>query len=193
MNYNEGALSIILSTCSLLAAIGIPALIAYRQNKIVLYDKRLACYQQFLALKSFYNCCKEFCPTDESNNADSGDKCRSAYLSIHCSVLDKNYQQNGIVLQSAYVLAGLESDKNMLASLAYLGFLDDEKILQGAANTLESFVKCLFGISNVDGGNVDQAKLKFEAAFSQLLKSESKCGKEAEDAFEKKLKKKLKL
>lgn len=50
--------TIILSIVSVVAAIFVPNFIAYQQNKIALYDKRLEAYQQFLILKDFYDLLK---------------------------------------------------------------------------------------------------------------------------------------
>lgn len=177
MNCNEGALSIILSTCSLLAAIGIPALIAYRQNKIALYDKRLTAYKEFLQLKSFYNCCKECNSIGEDDEKNTVNRYCSAYLSIHYSPLDKEYQRNGSVLQSAYALEGLEKDKNILTLLVYLNLLDDKEITQDIYSALESFIKVLFGITNSNTKNMDLLKRNFESKFSIVLKNEKKIEK----------------
>ena len=43
-NDNQGFLSAVLSLVAVFAAIGIPAFIAYRQNKIALFDKRFESY-----------------------------------------------------------------------------------------------------------------------------------------------------
>lgn len=46
-NDNQGFLSAVLSIVAVLAAIGIPAFIAHRQNKIALFAKRFTSYSEF--------------------------------------------------------------------------------------------------------------------------------------------------
>lgn len=46
-------LPVVISILALLAAVGVPSYIAYRQNKIALFEKRFAAYSDLLKLKNF--------------------------------------------------------------------------------------------------------------------------------------------
>ena len=54
-NENQGFISAGLSLVAVFAAIGIPAFIAFRQNKIALFDKRFEVYLLLQKINSFYN------------------------------------------------------------------------------------------------------------------------------------------
>ena len=120
LNRNEGALSVVLSIFSLIAAIGIPALIAYRQNKIALYEKRLEYYQKLQALKRFAEFCNKWETFNKTDSVDPIYQCQQGYLNAHYSVLDKDYLQNWQWLRENYVALALEKDQDLFSSLVYL-------------------------------------------------------------------------
>lgn len=165
---------IILTCLSIAVAIGIPCYIAYQQNKIALYDKRLEAYQQFLALKSFYEYIKEDSSDGGQYDTTTLDKWRGMYLSLHYSMLDKNYQHSHLTLQNVYVLAAVDRNRNMLSSLEHLGILHDGNISKNVATALENFIEELFGIKNFKSETILQEKGSFESEFSKLMDCEEK-------------------
>jgi hypothetical protein len=54
-NDNQGFLSVVLSLVAVFAAIGIPAFIAHRQNKIALFDRRFEVYLLLQKISSFHH------------------------------------------------------------------------------------------------------------------------------------------
>lgn len=54
-NENQGFLSAVLSLVAIFAAIGIPAYIAHRQNKIALFDKRFEVYLLLQKIDTYYH------------------------------------------------------------------------------------------------------------------------------------------
>ena len=165
--------TIILSIVSVVAAIFVPNFIAYQQNEIALYDKRLEAYQQFLILKDFYEFIKKPSLYDDQDEATVISRWGGMYLSLHYSMLDKSYQQNHIILQPVYVLAAINRDKNMISSLEYLRISNNEDVLKRASVTLENFVKALFTKPNEkEGQELQQKKEEFEKAFLDLMNYE---------------------
>ena len=165
---------IILTCLSIIAAIGVPYYIAYQQNKIALYDKRLEAYQQFLVLKSFYEYIKKDAPDGGQYKAMTLDEWQGMYLSLHYSMLDKNYQQTHLTLRNTYALAAVDRNRNMLSSLEHLGILRDGSISRNVAATLDNFIEELFGIREFKNEALLQAKDSFESEFSKLMVCEKK-------------------
>ena len=165
---------IILTCLSIAAAIGVPCYIAYQQNKIALYDKRLEAYQQYLALKSFYEYIKKDAPDGGQYNAMTLDEWQGMYLSLHYSMLDKNYQQTHLTLRNIYALAAIDRNRNMLSSLEHLGILNDGNISKNVATALDNFIEELFGIKGFKSETFLQAKDSFESEFSKLMVFEKK-------------------
>ena len=118
---------------------------AKKQNKIALYDKKFECYQQLQALKSFIESCEQL---KEFKSADDVSNCQQKYLSIHYSVLDREYLRNGVMLRNAYAYTGIEKDRALLTSCAFLGIFKQKDLsnvtILDLMNALESFVKELF-------------------------------------------------
>lgn len=59
-NANQGFLSAVISLVAVLAAIGIPAYIAYRQNKIALFDKRFTVIITLMQIVEFARSTEEY-------------------------------------------------------------------------------------------------------------------------------------
>lgn len=194
LNQNEGAASVLLSLVSLIAAIGIPALIAHKQNKIALYEKRLECYQQLQALKHFNEFCSkkdDFCITGQ---IDPVYRCKQEYLNAHYSFLDRDYLKNSQYLQESYAALAIEKDKNLFESLINLQLFKNDKQAKQSSDTLIEFVNSLFAYVQADtiGGNPAanriahrEALKKKQVAFSEAF---SKFFNEGEASAKKKLK-----
>lgn len=176
----------IISTGVAVIALVIAIRTAWLQNKVALYSKRLECYQQFQALKSFYlfsHKSKGF----EDDGEEIVSKLRCKYLSIHFSLLDRDYQKNHSVLEETYIFFGIEKDIAMFESLEYLSLFNNHALTERAAQALESFITVLITPPKAIqvGGVVTEAqqeqylsdlndtKRKFEAAFSEILKDEA--------------------
>lgn len=78
-NVNQGFLSAALSLVAVLAAIGIPAFIAHRQNKIALFEKRFEVLKMINKVKQFDDA---LCPIDLDDGKHSVDFILSIWVTI---------------------------------------------------------------------------------------------------------------
>ena len=116
--------TIITTIVPILVAIAVPCLIARKQNKITLYEKRFECYQRLESLKSFFLYVKEISsfvssPEQQLNPAWI---CQQRYFSAHALLDDKDFQNKRFDYfhRISYARSCLEEDRKMLLSLGLL-------------------------------------------------------------------------
>jgi len=88
--------TIITTIVPILVAIAVPSLIARKQNKIALYEKRFECYQRLESLKSFFLYVKEITSFVASPERQTNPIwiCQQRYFSAHALLDDKDFQKN---------------------------------------------------------------------------------------------------
>lgn len=155
-------------------AIAISLYIANRQNKIALYEKRLECYQKFLALNTFLDFISKY-ETFEKKQQSEGDpvaQCQQKYLDIHGLLVDKEFQKYrfNCIYRNTYVLNCIEKDGSFFSSVQFLVGSSDEKSLIIANNTLTEFVDELFKHPNeISLDKIKQTRDKFVDAFRNIV------------------------
>jgi len=80
-NDNQGFLSAVLSLIAVLAAIGIPAFIAHRQNKIALFEERFNSYQNIFFFLHAWNASLMFSDT-KSDSTDNFIAMKNLFVSF---------------------------------------------------------------------------------------------------------------
>lgn len=177
--------SILLSIAPIIVAIiaiVVPAIIAYKQNRIALYEKRFKCYKQFEAMKAFYVNVKAITSFNAANEKFENPTwvCQQFYFDAHSLFEDKEFQNRRLdrVYTRIYVNSCIESDREMLLSLKLLGAKKKEfEQISNAGTTLADFIKKLFEPPEKTNDN-DEKNLPVEAAaspyFDELLMQKEK-------------------
>lgn len=144
-------LSVFIAIASLLVAFGAVAVslyIAHRQNQIALYERRLECYQKFIALNTFMDFTSKYETFEKQPQTESDpiSQCQQKYLDMHGLLVDKAFQNYRFDYfhRNVYVLNCIEKDSSFFSSVQFLVGSSDEKSLFLANNTLTEFVKELF-------------------------------------------------
>lgn len=140
--------TIITTIVPILVAIAVPCLIARKQNKITLYEKRFECYQRLESLKSFFLYVKEISsfvasPEQQLNPAWI---CQQRYFSAHALLDDKDFQNKRFDYfhRISYARSCLEEDRKMLLSLGLLVGINKKDRMDKAQDALEGFIALLF-------------------------------------------------
>ena len=184
--------TIITTIVPILVAIAVPSLIARKQNKIALYEKRFECYQRLESLKSFFLYVKEITSFVASPERQTNPIwiCQQRYFSAHALLDDKDFQKNRFdyFYQISYARSCLEEDRKMLLSLGLLVGINKKDRMDKAQDALESFISALFNEDKkVNKGKeatassyekeLLQKKDTFVSAFYTILEYESKLEK----------------
>ena len=170
-------LSTVIAIASLLVAFGAVAVslyIANRQNQIALYERRLECYQKFIALNTFMGFTSKYetCETQKQTEGDPAFQCQQKYLDIHGLLVDKEFQKYrfNCICRNIYVLNCIEKDGSFFSSAQFLVGLSDEKSLIVANNALTEFVSELFKHPNeMSLDKIKQTRDKFVDTFRNIV------------------------
>lgn len=129
----------IATVLAVFASIFVPNLIAAKQNKIALYEKRLNCYQRFISLKWFWSyLLKQDFKVDSGKNPIK--HCQTEYFKIHDYIPSKACDEGRV--EKLWDCMG--EDKKMFLSLKFLIPEHNEEAIKMAQDSLSSFVKALF-------------------------------------------------
>ena len=137
--------TIITTIVPILVAVAVPCLIARKQNKITLYEKRFECYQRIESLKSFFLYVKEITSFVASPEQPTNPifVCQQRYFSAH-ALLDFQKNRFDYFHQISYARSCLEEDRKMLLSLGLLVGINKKDRMDKAQDALESFISALF-------------------------------------------------
>lgn len=184
--------SILLSIAPIIVAviaIVVPAIIAHKQNRIALYEKRFECYQQLESLKAFFVYIQKITNFEESDEVTNPTwSCQQSYFNAHSLLEDKDYQRQRLdaVHQVTYMRFCIEMDRKLLLSLKLLVAKKKEIVhIYALQKALTAFVESLFKasaragnskVTNTPGKNMETAdfeemvnlKNQFIAAFESI-------------------------
>ena len=188
--------TIITTIVPILVAIAVPCLIARKQNKITLYEKRFECYQRLESLKSFFLYVKEISsfvasPEQQLNPAWI---CQQRYFSAHALLDDKDFQNKRFDYfhRISYARSCLEEDRKMLLSLGLLVGINKKDRMDKAQDALESFISALFN----EEKKLNDGKVATESSYEkELLQKKDTFVSEFETilGYESRLEKKMKI
>lgn len=188
--------TIITTIVPILVAIAVPCLIARKQNKITLYEKRFECYQRLESLKSFFLYVKEISsfvasPEQQLNPAWI---CQQRYFSAHALLDDKDFQNKRFDYfhRISYARSCLEEDRKMLLSLGLLVGINKKDRMDKAQDALESFISALFN----EEKKLNDGKEATESSYEkELLQKKDTFVSEFETilGYESRLEKKMKI
>lgn len=188
--------TIITTIVPILVAIAVPCLIARKQNKITLYEKRFECYQRLESLKSFFLYVKEISsfvssPEQQLNPAWI---CQQRYFSAHALLDDKDFQNKRFDYfhRISYARSCLEEDRKMLLSLGLLVGINKKDRMDKAQDALEGFIALLFNEDKKVNKGKDAAASAYE---EELLQKKDTFVSEFETVlgYESRLEKKMKI
>lgn len=167
LNCNEGAASVLLSVVSLVVAVGIPAWIAHKQNKIALYEKRLECYQKLMALKRFSCFADRFGSFEKNEDFDPVSQCQTEYLEVHGVLDDEKKARNRLYsnMSCMYALQCLAQDEELFLSIPLLTKSKKQDQLDSIETSLQDFVKKLFSKST-RSDELKQSQKQLAKAFT---------------------------
>lgn len=188
--------TIITTIVPILVAIAVPCLIARKQNKITLYEKRFECYQRLESLKSFFLYVKEISsfvasPEQQLNPAWI---CQQRYFSAHALLDDEDFQNKRFDYfhRISYARSCLEEDRKMLLSLGLLVGINKKDRMDKAQGALESFISALFN----EDKRVNKAEEATASSYEkELLQKKDTFVSEFETilGYESRLEKKMKI
>lgn len=188
--------TIITTIVPILVAIAVPCLVAWKQNKITLYEKRFECYQRLESLKSFFLYVKEMSSFVASPEQQTNPIwiCQQRYFSAHALLDDKDFQKNRFDYfhQISYARSCLEEDRKMLLSLGLLVGINKKDRMDRAQDALESFVSALFN----EDKKVNKGKEATASSYEkELLQKKDTFVSEFETilGYESRLEKKMKI
>ena len=188
--------TIITTIVPILVAIAVPCLIARKQNKITLYEKRFECYQRLESLKSFFLYVKEITSFVASPEQQTNPIwiCQQRYFSAHALLDDKDFQKNRFDYfhQISYARSCLEEDRKMLLSLGLLVGINKKDRMDKAQDALESFISALFN----EEKKLNDGKEATESSYEkELLQKKDTFVSEFETilGYESRLEKKMKI
>ena len=188
--------TIITTIVPILVAIAVPCLIARKQNKITLYEKRFECYQRLESLKSFFLYVKEISsfvasPEQQLNPAWI---CQQRYFSAHALLDDKDFQNKRFDYfhRISYARSCLEEDRKMLLSLGLLVGINKKDRMDKAQDALESFISALFNEDKKVNKDKEATASSYE---KELLQKKDTFVSEFETilGYESRLEKKMKI
>ena len=185
--------TIITTIVPILVAIAVPCLIARKQNKITLYEKRFECYQRLESLKSFFLYVKEITSFVASPEQQTN-PIQQRYFSAHALLDDKDFQKNRFDYfhQISYARSCLEEDRKMLLSLGLLVGINKKDRMDKAQDALESFISALFN----EEKKLNDGKEATESSYEkELLQKKDTFVSEFETilGYESRLEKKMKI
>ena len=128
-------------------AVIVPAQIAKKQNKIALYEKRFAYYEQFEALKQFWLYVKDIGESTKESINNTVLECQFNYFKAHSILEDKDFWRKGLdtKYQLFYVKSCLEIDRKMFLSIKLLIATNSQiECVEKVQYALEVFVEQLF-------------------------------------------------
>lgn len=188
--------TIITTIVPILVAIAVPCLIARKQNKITLYEKRFECYQRLESLKSFFLYVKEITSFVASPEQQTNPIwiCQQRYFSAHALLDDKDFQKNRFDYfhQISYARSCLEEDRKMLLSLGLLVGINKKDRMDKAQDALESFISALFNEEKKLNAGKEATESSYE---KELLQKKDTFVSEFETilGYESRLEKKMKI
>lgn len=130
----------IATVLAVFTSIFVPNLIAAKQNKIALYEKRLDCYQRFISLKWFWGYLLEQDFTKAETGKNPIKHCQTEYFKIHDYIPLKAYDEARV--EKLWDCMG--EDEKMFLSLKFLTPKHNDEAIKIAQDSLSSFVKALF-------------------------------------------------
>lgn len=160
-NENDGFLSAILAVL----AIFVPFRIAHTQNRIALFEKRLECYQQLIALKGFADYVSEIGPL----NAQEVYQCKQKYLYIHGVLADERHAEMSKVgnVSVKYAKECIDKDSELFTSIELLIKVKNENLLKEVNTSLQEFIKDLFAVPS-SAEKAGSSRQKFVSAFKHI-------------------------
>ena len=188
--------TIITTIVPILVAIAIPCLIARKQNKITLYEKRFECYQRLESLKSFFLYVKEMSSFAASPEQQLNPVwiCQQRYFSAHALLDDKDFQNKRFdyFRRISYARSCLEEDRKMLLSLGLLVGINKKDRMDKAQEALESFISLLFNEDKKVNKDKEATASSYE---KELLQKKDTFVSEFETilGYESRLEKKMKI
>lgn len=163
----------IVSAAAAIVAIAISVRTSQKQNKIALFEKRLGCYQRFMALKRFSDFANRFDSFEKQEQLDPIFQCQAEYLDVHGMLNDERSTQNMIFrnMGGKYAMACLDKDSELLTSIKLLIKIKNEDALIKLENTLQKFVKILFSSRS----STESLKMVQQELFAAFEDAESCC------------------
>lgn len=142
-NENQGFLSGGLSLVAIFAAIGIPAYVAHRQNKIALFDKRFEVYLLLLKIDTYYH-------------------------SIRLREFKEDPHEDSIVCLVNWIYNVLTNSESLKSERILIGLLDDNAEVEGA-NKMDIY-KELVSIISGQKNELQKGAMLFKGLVSSNLK-----------------------
>lgn len=186
-NGNDGFLSALLAALAIL----VPFRVAYIQNRVALFEKRLECYQKLMALKDFSNYANEINSSESLLDSNSTYQCQQEYLYIHGVLADEKRAQMCRTgnMRGKYAKDCLDKDIELFASIKMLFELKNDVPLSEVKSALKAFVEALFTLKDPNG--IESAQKNLFKAFADAeeccnsLRYEVKMHHTLRDYFEK--------
>lgn len=186
-NENDGFLSALLAVLAIL----VPFRVAYIQNRVALFEKRLECYQRLMALKDFSKYTSRFDSFDPQPEIDPIYQCQQEYLYIHGVLADERQAQRCRVgnMSGKYAMGCLDKDIELFTSIQMLMGAKEDTPLSEVKSALKAFVEALFTLKDPNG--IESAQKNLFKAFADAeeccnsLRYEVKMHHTLRDYFEK--------
>lgn len=163
----------IATVLAVFTSIFVPNLIAAKQNKIALYEKRLDCYQRFISLKWFWGYLLEQDFTKAETGKNPIKHCQTEYFKIHDYIPSKAYDEGRV--EKLWDCMG--EDEKMFLSLKFLIPEHNEEAIKMVQESLSSFVKALY----CEKGNIEKVgkkSLEFTKNFEMIKDYDEKLSKQ---------------